>query len=175
MPRISFTTGVALAICAIGCILLFWPWDWASVVVWSVDPTPQADGSYKAHGLPTTEVVPGYRLGHAAISAAVFLATGVFLFICGPLTPMPWWRPVVLLGAGAGALAIILIGMNYPYATFKTDWPSGRLVLAPVWGYSNYLSMGAATGLIVIAAIELRSCVIRRHSSNAEPQPRPDT
>lgn len=175
MPRLSFTTGAALVLCAIGCVLLFWPRDWASAAVWSVDPTPQADGSYKAHGLPTAEVVPGYRLGHAVISATVCLATAVFLFICGPLTPMPWWRPAVLLGAGAGVLAILLVGLNYPYAVFKSDWPNGRLVQAPVWGYSNYLSMGVATGLIVIATIELRGCVIRRHSSKAGPEPLPDT
>jgi hypothetical protein len=89
MQRLSVTTGIALTLCAIGCILLLWPWDWAGASVWSVDPTPQADGSYKAHGLPVAETIPGYRLGHAVASAAVFLAAGVFLFITGPMSPTP--------------------------------------------------------------------------------------
>jgi hypothetical protein len=174
MPRLSFRSGAALALCTIGCMLLFWPKDWASVSVWSVDPTPKADGSYTARGLPAAEAIPGYRLGHAVVASAVFLATGVFIFISGPVTPMPWWRPAVILGAGASVLAIVLIGMNYPYAAFQSDWASGRLVQGPFWGYSNYLSMGAAAGLIGIAAVELRGCIIRRHSSGAEPAPRVD-
>ena len=174
MPRPSVTTGIALALCAIGCVLLFWPWDWAGASVWSVDPTPQADGSLKARGLPASEAIPGYRLGHAVASAAVYLAAGVFLFITGPVAPTPWWRPAALLGAGVSVLSIILIGMNYPYAAFKSDWPRGRLIQGPYWGYPNYLSLGAAAGLIVIAAVELRAGVARRLRKGDQPQSRPD-
>jgi hypothetical protein len=174
MPRLSLTTGIALALCTIGCLLLFWPWDWAGTSVWSVDPTPQADGSYKARGLPIAEAIPGYRLGHAVASAVVFLAAGIFLFVTGPMAPAPWWRAASVLGAGVSVLAINLIGMNYPYAAFESDWRRGRLVQGPYWGYPNYVAMGLAAGLILIAAVELRACVTRRPHAEAEPATPPE-
>jgi hypothetical protein len=76
--------------------------------------------------------------------------------------------------AGLCVLAIDLVGMNYPYAAFRSDWRRGRLAQGPFWGYPNYLSMGVAAGLIVIAAVEPRACVTRRAREEAAPAPRPD-
>ena len=65
------TTGIAMLLCLMGCGTLFLPW--AETTVITVDPTPQADGTYKAKSW-VNESHPGYRFWHGAVAALTFLA-----------------------------------------------------------------------------------------------------
>jgi hypothetical protein len=165
------TTGASVLLCIVGCALLFAPWASARVIY--VDPTPQADGSYKAKALPTTEEVPGYGLWQGVVSAGAFLGVLVFLVVTGPLRPVPWWRSALMMAAGAGIAGAVILGMRHPARGLEIDLEAGRLVLGAGWRGANYVALGLAVALVFVAAVELRWFVARRRD-HQEPGERPE-
>jgi hypothetical protein len=165
MRGLSWTSGVSILVCVVGCALLFVPWLSASVAY--VDPTPQADGTYKAKTMPTVQEVTGYRLWQGVGSAAVFLGVLVFLVVTGSLRPVPWWRSAAVLAAAACVVAAVVLGMRQPPPDLESDLDSGRLVIGRTWGVGNYTSLGCAVALMLVAALELRRSVARGQDRQA--------
>ena len=162
MRALSWTSGVSLLVCVLGCALLFVPWVSASVAF--VDPTPQADGTYKAKAMPAAREVPAYQLWQGVGSAAAFLGVAVFLVVTGSLRPDPWWRSAAVMAVGAAVTALIVLGMRQPPPEVQSDLEAGRLVFGVHWEWANYASLGCALALVLIAALELRWLVGRaRH------------
>jgi hypothetical protein len=153
------TTGIALLLCLLGCSSLLLPW--AQAIVLTVDPVPQADGSYKVKAW-VTESYAGYRFWHASACALTFLGLFLFLLVVGPIRPIPWWRSATLLVCATSIIAVVLAGLNYQYGVVESDSERGRLVNSN-WGIVNYLVMGLAAGLMLLAALELRSRIAGRY------------
>jgi hypothetical protein len=87
MRKLASTSGIAMLLCVLGCSLLFFPW--ASVDVMYVHPTPQPDGKYKAK-FRSSESISGYKLWQGMGCTAAFFGVLLFLFVTGPLEPIPW-------------------------------------------------------------------------------------
>jgi hypothetical protein len=160
MRGLFSASGAYMLLCVLGCALLFFPWSSADVLY--VDPTPRADGSYKAKGLPETKEILGYQLWQGIGSMAVFLRLLVFLVITGPLQPVPWWRSAVVMAGGVGIVGAVLLGMRSPAHDLESDLQTGRWVIGVSWGGANYTCLGLAVVLMLVAAIELRWSVARR-------------
>jgi hypothetical protein len=147
------TTSIAMLLCLVGCGSLLLPWAQATVMTF--DPVAQADGSYKLKSW-LTESYLGYRFWHASVSALALLGLFLFLLVTSPIRPVPWWRSAAALIDGAGIIIIVLVGLNYRYDTLESDLERGRAVL-PSWSVVNYLAMGLAAGIMMVAGFELRS------------------
>jgi hypothetical protein len=153
----------------VGCTLLFTPWG--SAVIWNLDPTPQADGSYKVKSWPpATESYPGYRFGHATACAVGFLALFLLLLATTPVHPAPRWRSVAILVVGGTILVLVVLGLNTEPAVFRSDMKAGRAVQS-TWGASNFMALGLGAGLMVLAALEIRSGIVR---ASRQPTPAQD-
>jgi hypothetical protein len=152
-------------LCLIGTGTLMFPW--AHAAVWAVDPTPQADGSYIAKGLPVAVSFPGYRFWHASAGAIGFFALFLTLLVTEPISPIPLWRTVVLLVGAASIVGVVLVGLNYRHAVLQSDFKSGHWVV-PEWGVMNYVALGLAAALVLVSAWELRSRIVRSHRERAE-------
>jgi hypothetical protein len=159
MRGLSWTSGVSLLVCVLGCALLFVPWVSASIAY--VDPTPQSDGTYKAKSMPAAQEVPAYRLWQGVGSAAAFLGVVVFLVVTGPLRPDPWWQSAVVMAVGTAITAAIVLGMRQPPGELQSDLEAGRLVFGLHWEWANYTALGCAVALMLVAALGLRRSIAR--------------
>jgi hypothetical protein len=155
---------MALLLCVLGCGSLLLPWAQATVM--TVDPVPQADGSYKMKAW-VTESYAGYRFWHASACALAFLGLFLFLLVAGPIRPIPWWRSATLLVGAASIIVVVLAGLNYQYGVLDSDPEKGRMVSSS-WGIVNYLVMGLAAGLMLAAALELRSRIAGRYGEQMQ-------
>src|SRR5205807_3966025 len=124
MRKLLTTSNLAMVLCLVGVALVFMPW--AGAVIWTFDPTPQADGSYKLKSWPpAVESYPGYRFWHASASAAAFLALFLLFLATTPMRPAPRWRSVAVLVGGGTVLAVVLIGLNTEPSVFRSDMKVG--------------------------------------------------
>jgi hypothetical protein len=159
MRKFLTTSNLAMVLCLAGCALLFTPWG--SAVVWTVDPTSQADGSYKVKSWPpAAESYPGYRFGYASACAAGFLALFLILLATASLEPAPRWRSAAVLIVGGAVLALVILGLNTEPAVFRSDMKAGRVVQSSR-GASNFVALGLAAGLMALATLEIRSEIAR--------------
>ncbi len=171
MRKVLTTTNLAMALCLVGCTLLLTPWG--SAVVWTVDPTPQADGSYKVKSWPpAAESYPGYRFWHASACAAGFLALFLILLATAPLHPAPRWRAAAILLVGGATSILVIFGLNSEPDVFRSDMRAGRVVQASR-GAGPFVALGLAAGLMVLAALEIRSDIVRasRRPTSAQDLP----
>jgi hypothetical protein len=169
MKKLLTTSNLAMVLCLVGCALLFLPWG--SAVIWTLDPTPQADGSYKLKSWPpASESYPGYRFWHATACAVGFLALFLLLLATAPVRPVPRWRSVAILVVGGSVLALVVLGLNTEPAVFRSDMSEGRAVQS-TWGASNFVALGLGAGLMVLAALEIRSGIER---GSRQPTPAQD-
>ena len=141
-----------MLLCLLGSSSLFLPW--ASVIVISVDPVPQVDGSYKAKNMVGQSFV-GYQFWHGAASAITFLALFLLLLATGPLRPVPWWRSAVLLVGAMSIVVIVLAGLNFRHPVLESDLAGGRAIAGRL-GFTNHAVIGLAAALALLAALEMR-------------------
>jgi hypothetical protein len=168
MRRLLTTSNLAMVLCLVGVALLFTPW--ARAVIWTLDPTPQADGSYKVKSWPpAVESYPGYRFWHATASAAAFLALFLLFLATAPMRPAPRWRSVAVLAVGGIVLAVVFIGLNTESSVLRSDMKIGRAVQSSR-GASNFVALGLAAGLMALAALELRPVTMRATRDSTPPE-----
>jgi hypothetical protein len=171
------TAGLAGLLCVLGIGTLFLPW--AATLTVHFDPSkPLEPGeSIKPTTPMFTESYPGYELWHAGAAAGGFLGLLLLLIATGGLRPAPLWRSAILLAVGGAILVAVVLGMNVWHAVEdeQLDMVAGRLIKV-YWGAANYIAMGLAAAIMLVAAIELRGRVAegRREARQAEPDAAPD-
>ena len=169
MWRARVTTAAVMLLCALGVATLFVPWAHATVMYFDPEQKPGPDGRIKAKEA-VFEAYPGYRFWHAIAAAGGFLGVFLFLVVTGRLDPAPWRRWGAVLAAGGGIIGAVLAGMNSPHGVLESDMAGGRAVAAGL-EIGNFLALGLASGLMLLAAVELRGWVFvgRREHVTAEP------
>jgi hypothetical protein len=168
MRKFITTSNLAMVLCLVGVTLLFMPW--AGAVIWTLDPIPQADGSYTVKSWPpAVESYPGYRFRHGTASAITFLSQFLSFLATAQMRPAPRWRPVAVLAVGGTVLAVVIIGLNTEPSVFRSDMSVGRAV-QPRWGASNFVALGLAASLMALAALELRPAAMRATRDSTSPE-----
>jgi hypothetical protein len=123
-----------------------------------VDPTPRADGKYDMKSLGS-ESVSGYKLWQGMGCTAAFFGVLLFLFVIGPLDPIPWWRSAVVMAGGAGIIGAVLYGMRNPAGLLESNLQTGRWIVGWFWEAANYVALGLAVALVFLGAFEVRSSI----------------
>jgi hypothetical protein len=144
MWRARVSTAAVILLCALGVATLFVPWAHATVMYFDPEQKPGPDG----------RAYPGYRFWHAIAAAGGFLGVFLFLVVTGRLDPAPWWRWGAVLAAGGGIIGAVLAGMNSPHGVLESDMAGGRAVAARL-EIGNFLALGLASALMLLAAVEL--------------------
>jgi hypothetical protein len=146
-----------MLICLAGCVLLFFPWAEAHIVMFDraapQTPPPKGPSSYVT--------LYGFQLWGGLATAATYLTALILLVITGPLQPIPAWRSAALLACGVAALGATVGVIAYPPEALRSSPEAGRLVVALGWGYVHLAALGVASGLVLLAALELRQYVAR--------------
>jgi hypothetical protein len=93
---------------------------------------------------------------------AAFFGVLLFLFVTGPLDPIPWWRTAVVMTGGAGIIGAVLYGMLYPAGLLESNLQTGRWIIGRFWEAANYVALGLAVALVFLGAFEVRSSIARR-------------
>jgi hypothetical protein len=170
------TAGLAVLLCVLGIGTLFLPW--AATLTIHFDPSKprEPSGSIKPTQM-VSQSYPGYELWHAGAAAGGFLGLLLLLIATGGLRPAPWWLSAILLAVGGAILVAVVLGMNvwHAVADEQVDMDAGRLIKL-YWGAANYIAMGLAAAIMLVAAIELRGRLAdgRREARQAEPGAAPD-
>jgi hypothetical protein len=153
---------VGLVLCVLGVGTLFMPWAGGSIIYFDPAQPPQPDGSRKAQGIVRADY-PGHRFWHGITAGGLLLGMFLFQIATGTIHPPPWWRPAVMLGAGVGIIAAVLAGMNG--SGLPQGDPTAGRVVSTDWGTGNFVALGLAAAVMLVAALELRGLMNDRKPS----------
>jgi len=142
------TTFLSILICLLGIGSIFLPWGFVE---------GRGGGGW----------LLGLLVWQGWVAAFLFLALLLFLIVTGAMQPVPFSRSLVLFLGAAVNLALLfvsfLVSLPSPGQIYgDRRQPDGQFIFA---GYGSALGAGLAILLLLVSALEMRGCVIRRTSA----------